>query len=177
MQQRQRTKKSLRKCCLFFRELPNVKAVFSAVGFSLFLSESDGMDRRAFSRCVMCCCHRPFPASFDHILVYRFCHMWIRKFHFILISGLAGARDGAPVRSPRAKEGSAPPEHRPCNGRSQGRPMQLWKHDMRKAGRQSPPVPPGQRIVWPVSEQPRGRRTGCTVAHNHHHRFHPVSGP
>ena len=35
-------------------------------------------------------------------------------------------------------------EHRPCNGRLR-RTAQVRKHDVRKAGRQSPPVPPGKR--------------------------------
>ena len=57
------------------------------------------------------------------------------------------ARGGNLARSPRAKEGSTLPEHRPCNGRSQGLPGQMRKLDVRKAGRQPPPVPPGQRTI------------------------------
>ena len=61
------------------------------------------------------------------------------------------ARGGNPVRSPRAKDGPAPPEHQPCNGRPQGQPAQVRKHDVRKAGRQSPPVPHGQRAIPKVA--------------------------
>ena len=69
------------------------------------------------------------------------------------------ARGGNPVRSSRAKEGSAPPEHRPCNGRPQGPPAQVRKHDVRKDGRQPPPVPPGQRIIAKVASL--GATTGA----------------
>ena len=63
------------------------------------------------------------------------------------------------MRSSRAKEGSAPPEQRPCNGRPQGPPAQVRKHDVRKDGRQPPPVPPGQRIIAKVASL--GATTGA----------------
>ena len=56
------------------------------------------------------------------------------------------ARGGSLVCSPKAK-GSAPPEHRHCNIRSQGLPEQVLKHDVRKAGRQPLPVPSGQHTI------------------------------
>ena len=61
------------------------------------------------------------------------------------------------------EEGSAPPEHRPCNGRSQGRPVQVRKNtNARKVGKQSPPVPPGQRAIANVASlgATTGQRAG-----------------
>ena len=69
------------------------------------------------------------------------------------------ARGGNLVRSPRAKEGPAPPEHQPCNGRPQGQPAQVRKHDVKKAGRQPPPVPHGQRAMPKVASL--GATTGA----------------
>ena len=75
------------------------------------------------------------------------------------------ARGGNLARSPRAKKESAPSEHRPCNCRSQGRPAQARKHDVRKTGRQPPPVPLGQRIVANVASLGTTARARDVVAH------------
>ena len=69
------------------------------------------------------------------------------------------ARGGNLVRSPRAKEGPAPPEHQPCNGCPQGQPAQVRKQDVKKAGRQPPPVPHGQRAMPKVASL--GATTGA----------------